>query len=70
MIIGDMPTNFDRNGTRTAPIQKGDTVSYYACKRDAKGRIIYIRLYGLWDGEKVCFTDEDHTIVRNINWLH
>jgi len=33
-------------------------------------KIVKVKLYDIWDGEKVQFDDEDNTIVRTTRWLH
>jgi len=33
------------------------------------GKTFYVNLIGIWDGEKVQFSDKEKTIVRNKNWL-
>jgi len=53
-------------------IKKGDVVSYIDArsKKVKHGSItIYVKLVGIWDGEKVEFTDKDKTVVKTINWL-
>jgi hypothetical protein len=54
-------------------IKKGDVVSYIDArsKKTKKGSItFYVKLVGIWDGEKVEFIeDNEKTIVRTINWL-
>ena len=49
-------------------IKKGDLVEYIDTKIINK-KPIKISLIGIWNGEKVCFTDKDNTIVRTTRWL-
>ncbi len=54
-------------------IGKGDKV-YYIDTRNGKNvkgkkKSVKIILYGIWDGEKVQFDDDDNTVVRSIRWL-
>jgi hypothetical protein len=54
------------------PIEKGDLVEYIDSKSSfEKGRRIRIKIYlrGFWDGEKVCFDDDEKTVVRTKHWL-
>lgn len=49
-------------------IKKGDLVEYIDTKsRDRKK--FKISLTGIWDGEKVCFDDNEETVVRTTRWL-
>jgi hypothetical protein len=50
----------------------GDVVEFsYAklIKKDGRTKNVIIRLEGLWDGEKVCFSDKEETVVRTTEWL-
>jgi hypothetical protein len=49
-------------------IIKGDWVSYTDTISVGK-KHIKVNLAGMWDGEKVEFSDKHHTIVRNKRWL-
>lgn len=53
-------------------ININDKVVFITHKRDLiNNRSVNkeILLEGIWDGEKVIFTDKDHTIVRTTEWL-
>jgi len=52
-------------------IKAGDTVEYSYADNDPndKNKKIIITLRGIWDGEKVCFDDKEHTVVRTTFWL-
>lgn len=49
-------------------IVKGDNVSYTYHKR-INNITAECTLFGVWDGEKVEFTDDNKTVVRTIKWL-
>lgn len=54
-------------------IQPGDSVVYIDARTGnlPNGRVgtVYVRLYGIWDGEKVQFSDDQQTLVRAKQWL-
>jgi hypothetical protein len=49
-------------------IKKGDEVKFIYPFRFF-GKKQKITCFGIWDGEKVCFNDINHTIVRTTEWL-
>jgi len=49
--------------------KSGDTVLYIDAKCGEYGKTYYVELVGIWDGEKVEFSDKERTLVRNKNWL-
>ena len=54
-------------------IECGDFVEYIDTKsiKDEKGRPVAtkVKIYGLWDGEKVECCDNEKTTVRKLSWL-
>jgi hypothetical protein len=59
-------------GTPLPDIREGDLVEFCTQKSHFDGRnkvTVKVYLHGIWDGEKVCFTDSEHTIVRTTHWL-
>ena len=52
------------------PFEKGDLVEFSYRKFSKKERANKtITIQGIWDGEKVEFTDENQTVVRTLQWL-
>ena len=50
-------------------IKKGDLIIYIDSKR-INGEVKKILLEGIWDGKKVCFNNNEKTIVRTTRWLN
>jgi hypothetical protein len=62
-------SNFDKHSKPiSSEINKGDHVLYMD-SRTRGGQTVKVGLHGTWDGEKVQFKDNEHTVVRNKNWL-
>lgn len=53
----------------TTEIQTGDDVLFLDRKR-FNGKLTEVALIGKWDGEKVCFDDQEKTTVRNKQYLY
>ena len=53
-------------------IKNGDSVEYFDTKRQPgpRGKTYKVSLKGIWDGEKVCFDDNEKTIIRTTRWLN
>lgn len=49
-------------------IVRGDLVEYIDTKSNNRKKI-KVPLKGTWDGEKVCFDDNEKTVVRTTRWL-
>ena len=48
----------------------GDEVNYMDTRFDVNTKRMYhVELYGIWDGEKVEFGDDEKTVVRTTQWL-
>jgi len=56
---------------KESKIKAGDTVEYSYADNDPNDnrKKMIITLRGIWDGEKVCFDDKKHTVVKTTFWL-
>ena len=70
--MNNIESKYDEVGVlKTKPwpdIKKGDKVQYIDARRVGTKRL-FKYLFGIWDGEKVEFKDDQNTIVRTTRWL-
>ena len=70
--MNNTESKYDEFGVlKTQPwpeIKKGDEVRYIDARRVGKKRAFKF-LFGIWDGEKVEFKDDQNTVVRTTRWL-
>jgi hypothetical protein len=76
MTAYDILQEYDKYGNPIGKplddIKKGDVVKYIKTVNHFEGNkkvSVKTPLYGVWDGEKVQFDDDEHIVVRTIHWL-